>query len=61
MWGLKGGRCSHSSLKTFENRRLLSQAGAPGRLHMIQHEHCLVLHGLKTQVQRKTDKTGCMQ
>lgn len=46
--GLKGGRCSDSSLKTFENQRLLSQAGGPGRLHMLQHTSTAwVLHGLK--------------
>lgn len=48
MWGLKGGRCSDSSLKAFENRRLLSQAGAPGHLHTIQlMSTAWVLHGLK--------------
>ena len=46
--GLKGGRCSGSSLKTFENQRLLSQAGAPGCLHTLQHmSTAWVLHGLK--------------
>ena len=46
--GLKGGRCSNSSLKTFENQRLLSQAGAPGRLQTLQHmSTAWVLHGLK--------------
>lgn len=46
--GAEGGRCSDSSLKTFDNQRLLSQAGVPGPLLTLQDmSTAWVLHGLK--------------
>lgn len=46
--GLKGGRCSNSSLKAFENQRLLPQTGVPGPLLTLQDvSTAWALHGLK--------------